>query len=437
MHSPKYSIQLRFLSILVSYKEARAIDTNSFAMVCFVSNQSFKVLTAIIRRLYRLDIYVSIDQKQRVDCQNTSSQPLSDNHRQHVCKQAQQWLRTSDIMQPDGAVFAWQAPEQPARQFLSSEITGYAISFFCWAGDVSAALRAARWLVSTAQDEFGAMRCRWYSASTNDTDFQQDGPLRWIFDTGIALKGLVDIYRLTRLSEFVAPITAAVLFLLQTRGADGLFPGRWNVETQTPAQDLTRWSAQSGSYHAKVERGIVAAALALHEESWLEGLEQRVNTYINKYQLDSGCFVSYPTLGGVHLHPHFYTCESLWDLGTTLQMPRWLEAARRGIQWAVNASMESGCCPRTYFRQMFNPHGRIDIAAQYLRALLLLGYSGDPVWAACQHVLTFINEAGAGEFGWNADGTCNHHPDAWGTMAAIQALQWSTHGAVFLPSELL
>jgi hypothetical protein len=340
-----------------------------------------------------------------------------------VARRALRWLLHSGVIGRDGAATAWLAPENPAQQFVSAEITGYAASFFCWIGLRSNAMHCARWLVTNAQDTHGAFRCRWYSTDTPANGFAHTGPIRWSFDTGIVLRGLADVYRLTEASELVPSIEAAVQFLLGIRRVDGLFPGRWNVAKWKAADDDNRWSAQPGAYQAKIDLGLASTALALDRPEWLAGLEQRVDAYIGRFQTDDGRFISYPATQGLHTHPHLYACEALWALSKMFAIPRWHNAARRGVQWLTNHAI-AGRFPRTFFNDKVNLYGRCDAAAQYLRSLVLFGHHRKLIKDAYKHLREYTGPTGAFVFGWNADSSRNAHPDTWGTMAAIQALCW-------------
>lgn len=385
--------------------------------------------------------------------------------------QAKKWLSRSGVIAPSGAATAWLAPEDPSLEFISSEITGYAIGYLCWQQDLPAAQRSAHWLTSNAIDpRNGSIRCRFYKELLNpsapNASFQHSSPIRWTFDAGIVLHGLLALYRdkkksnLGRSKKTNAPQTADAAFsnaeaskrlrrkrtpppqgtyfsapalaesiqqivehLLYIRQPNGFFAPRWNIDTNQPAPDLTRWSAQSTAYHAKIDRSILIASQLLNQPTWIMDLPQRIDRYIEQFQTPAGAFLSYPNTGGIHTHPHLYACEGLWVLGKLMDNQHWITTAKQGIHWLTKVA-QNGSIPRTIFNGTPNYHGRGDTQAQYLRGLILFEHPDSLVQPAYHKLCKYQNTAGAFIFGHNADGTKNPHADTWGTIAAIQALSW-------------
>lgn len=350
---------------------------------------------------------------------------------QDQINQARNWLIQSGVIAHSGAVTAWLAPEDPTLEFISSEITGYATSYLCWQNETTLAQRSAAWLINTALDQSnGSIRCRFYNErAPHHSPFRHDSPIRWTFDAGIVLQGLLHAYQLcnnttsSSRKNLAAAIQQIVEHLLHVRQTDHTFAARWNVGTDQPAPDPTRWSAQSSAFHAKIDRTLLIASQTFGKTEWVADLPQRVDQYIAHYQTPVGAFTSYAHSHGIHTHPHLYACEGLWIVGQLTQNTHWIAAAQRGIEWLISVTPD-GRVPRTIFDGQPNYHGRGDAQAQYLRGLLIFDQPAHLVQQAYAHLCQFINADGALVFGWNADGRPNNHPDTWGTIAAIQALTW-------------
>jgi hypothetical protein len=356
-----------------------------------------------------------------------------------LINQAKNWLRDSGVIQASGATTAWIAPEQPSLQFISSEITGYMVSYLCMVGETELAARCVQWLIGNAIDQEGAVRSRWYcDDQALNSDFSYRSPLRWVFDTSIVLKGLVDFYHLAPHPQVLVSIEQMVAFLERIRHADGLLPGRWHTGVSTAADDSRCWSAQTGPFHLKSEWCVAFAALQLHRCDWISSLEERVSRYIEKFQNADGGFVSYPHTGGIHTHPHLYACEGLWALGILFDHPDWLKASRAGIEWVCKYTHE-GKFPRTYFADRVNYHNRGDAVFQFLRCLVLCREAPYLSLAEtiAENLVHFINEQGAVIFGFDADGRLNRHPDIWATAIAVQALSWYLDPALIDPITII
>ncbi|MCA1441942.1 hypothetical protein I6F07_17320 [Ensifer sp. IC4062] len=345
-------------------------------------------------------------------------------------QKAKRWLLQIDRFEAGGGIKAWLAPEKPEIEFVSAEITGYLVSHLTRSGNLASAAPIVAWLTDVAQDEAGFFRCRTYSRGAGGV-FDSRGDIRWVFDTGIILKALLDFDQLSARDELVEPISMAFR-ALQTTSRGGIYPGWWNVGSADSEVDTSRWSSQPGSFHAKVDRSVV---LASKSKGWqVSSLSSRLDFYLSLQRPDGG-FISYPSTGGIHSHPHLYSCEGLWALAKLLGRTDLEAAARKGIMWLISAA-RGGVPPRTVFDNIQNFSQRCDVQAQYLRLLVAFGHHVHAEKAA-EALLQLQSPEGCFFFGQYSDGRPCLHPDVWGTAAAVQALEWFTAQDVPDPIKLL
>src|SRR3954471_14618109 len=114
------------------------------------------------------------------------------------------WFLDSGIQEPNGGVARYYRADLARNERVSNEITGYSISAYCWLyqrlGDsryLNAARRAATLLVDRAWLPSPGIWPFEYPADTRET------ARAYFFDTGIIVRGLLALWRITREAKWL------------------------------------------------------------------------------------------------------------------------------------------------------------------------------------------------------------------------------------------
>ncbi|MGP0076286.1 MAG: hypothetical protein ACLPWF_30590 [Bryobacteraceae bacterium] len=161
------------------------------------------------------------------------------------------WFLQSGIQDARGAVARYYRSDLGQNAPVSTEITGYAVSFLLFlhqrSGDgayLEAALRASRFLTRVAWDA---------RLATFPFELERDGApnFAYFFDCGIIVRGLLSAWRVTEDSEFRDTAIAA------GRGMLNDFPGSHGIHPilalpeKRPLEWEPRWSRRPGCYQLK------------------------------------------------------------------------------------------------------------------------------------------------------------------------------------------
>lgn len=238
---------------------------------------------------------------------------------------------------------------------VSTEITGYAASFFVYMHSVSgdqryldAAVRAARFLVSAWNPKLQAM------------PFEIDPPeYSYFFDCGIIVRGLLAVWRATKKDEFLATAVAVGNSMARDFASEtGDFHPILALPEKTPVErDAKRWSKSPGCYQLKAAMAwwdlFEATGENCFREPYKRVLEYSVEGYVT-FLVGSGLMD--------RLHAFSYFLEGLlpWT-----NEERCREALRMGTRLAAG------------FLSRYAPEfARSDVYAQVLRARLFADWCG-------------------------------------------------------------
>lgn len=270
---------------------------------------------------------------------------------------ARNWLLHSGIQDPSGGVARYYSIDLQKNLPISSEITGYAASCFAYmhaisgeAADLDAAVRTARFL------------CRqgWDSAASV-FPYEPGSELAYFFDTGIIVRGLLAVWRITQDQEFLTRAQEAALSLALDFLGDGVFHPVISLPDKQPLPYEHRWSRSPGCYQLK-------AALAWHDLAAETGDEHAGKLYESMLAY---ALRTHQSLLSVEpdrerlmdrLHAYAYFLEGL------------LPAAGRD---AVRATLAEGLATAAALRRDIAPEfERSDVAAQLLRVRLIAHHLG-------------------------------------------------------------
>jgi uncharacterized protein YyaL (SSP411 family) len=341
-------------------------------------------------------------------------------------------VNKSNRAEEHGGCYAWYDSEQRRYSFLYSEITGYFLSLCVFLTQNSfndhclrRAEDAAQWLIKTMQTAEGGFICSRSGYLPNKDS------LVYVFDTGIIINGLVNIYRVTHNDEYLQAAIRASKWLLSQERTGSLAPVYDYIRKDHVHQES--WSFLPTGYQSKI-----AAALCnlydITKDGALLGLIERICTHARSLQKMNGSFCSVPEKEIIHLHPHCYATEGLLIAGLALHNPEYLLSAYHGIQWLIHVLETHGTVPRIISSAETITAQRTDVIAQVFR--LLVYYQQifpDAAVRAAAHIQSLyetlqqyyvmsddVHCAGSYYFGYSTQGERLSHCNSWATMFAVQ-----------------
>ncbi len=335
----------------------------------------------------------------------------------------------------------WYDSETQTMPYVYSEITGYLTTLMCALYDstgderfLASARGAGDWLVRTAQPSNGGFRCLYPIQSTR-FDFKY-GQI-FTFDCGVILSGLVDLFRATgEASYLAAAVTVGDWIIRDVQKPNGAFYPVYDVDKGEFIESDKEWSLCSGSYHTKVAIGLVNLFDITQNTKYRDAAVKACDFALT-FQQPDGRFVSFPTEGGTNSHPHAYSAEGLWVVGSILGRQDYLDASARATQWLFDWQSPEGIIPRHFHNGEALYNERVDILAQSLRlAAIHIGEGRltltPELQAKLDKLVTLIlrNQAesddprvnGGFYFGRLSDGSLMLHVNVWVTAFAIQGL---------------
>lgn len=360
---------------------------------------------------------------------------------------AAEWLLNSGVqVQSENPLhhqgFAcWYDREAQMMPYVYSEITGYLTTLMCalYAETqdkrfFDSARGAGDWLARTALPSNGGFRCLYPIESTR-FDFKHSQI--FTFDCGVIINGLMNLFRATGSASYLkAAVTAADWIIQDMQKPNGAFYPVYDVDKGELVESDQEWSLCSGSYHTKVAIGLVNLYGATKNLRYREAAEKACDFALT-FQQPDGRFVSFPGEGGTNSHPHAYSAEGLWVVGSILGRRDYLDASARATQWLFDWQSPEGMIPRHFHNGEALYNERVDILAQSLRLAAIHIGEGRITFDQEFHTkldnltpLILRNQAesddprvsGGFYFGRLSDGSVMPHVNVWVTAFAIQAL---------------
>lgn len=303
--------------------------------------------------------------------------PVSAEQTTPAVSKAAEWLVGSGVqvisdnpLHKQGFV-SWYEADTQSMPYVYSEITGYLVSMMCdlydQTGDsrfLDSATGAADWLLRTADPTTGGFRCLFpLKPSRFDYKYNQI----YVFDTGVIISGLVNVYRASKQDKYLAAAVKAADWLISDVQKDnGAFLPVYDVEKQSFNEQDSEWSLCSGSYHTKVAIGLVNLYEATQNAKYKDAAIKACDFALTFQQAD-GRFISFPTEGGTNSHPHSYSAEGLWVVGKVLGREDYLQASAQATSWLLQWQSEEGYVPRHFHNGEPLYNERVDILSQALR----------------------------------------------------------------------
>jgi len=272
------------------------------------------------------------------------------------------WLLNSGIQEPNGGFARYYLADTHENRAISTEITGYAISALLYLYSLTreeryldAALRAGRFLRRT----WNARLCLFpFEYAEGETG--RDG-FAYFFDSGIILRGLLRLWRVTGAGEWIEAAQACGRSMRRDFAAgDSEYHPILRLPGKEPTPRSPHWSRMPGCYQLKAALGW----LDLHKDTG-------ESDYLNWYEdlLAASLRTQESFLPGAagdavmdRLHAYCYFLEGILP---RVERPEVAAALTDGI--AKVAAQTSALGPRFV---------RSDVCAQLLRLQLLAGHAG-------------------------------------------------------------
>ncbi len=358
---------------------------------------------------------------------------------------AADWILNSGIQNlkgdQKGGFNSWYDLEQKKYEFLYSEITGYAITMLLYLNKISPnkvfvdrGKLAADWLLSKAIHPVGGVRTRhYYDLENAHPGYSFESEILYAFDNGIVAFGLANLYDETKEKKYLDAAEGIMQFLMRKmQKPNGEFYASYDAKSENLGDDDSKWSTQSGSYHAKISLPLVKLFELTRKQEYKDSAIKVCEASL-KVQEKDGRFVTYRTEKDTHIHPHCYSAEGLLYAGIKLDKPKFIESAARAADWVLQNLNDDGSilCLYSNHRKGFVTYERSDTLAQTLRLASILAARNMLKTKISSKKLServgFFHkkdgiQKGGFYYGWQ-EGKYLAYLNSWCTMFALQALQ--------------
>lgn len=364
---------------------------------------------------------------------------------------AQKWLLDSGIQnltndeKRKGGINGYYDPNSMGYPFLYSEISGYALSLFVHmyikTGDkifLERAALTADWLIKQALHERGGVRTKLYYTDKDEANdyYSFRNEKLFAFDSGIVLRGMIDLYKATQRRDYLDVACRIADFLIGMQREDGFLNyGMYGKTGEILAEDNNMWSRQRGSFYTKCMERLVDIYELTGDKKYKDAVIRLCDAALSR-QTKDGRFISVVETGDTFLHSHCYSAEGLVYVGEKLNEPRYIEAARKATEWIFDHQLEDGGVPQWFDQKsgLFRNYQRCDISAQALRLGIYFYKRGDlrseqflqKLEKLKDRVVKFQVEGGGQGggfvFGRNFDGAILEDVNSWHSFFAMHAL---------------
>jgi len=354
---------------------------------------------------------------------------------------AEKWLLNSGIQNLDknsityGSFNAWYDTLNKKFSFAYSEITGYGISALLFLNKienkdifVERAKLGVDWLMNKAFDDQGGVLCRY------NLDENKFSDRICTFDNAMCLNALVNVYDLTKEEKYLEGAKKISSWLLKMQKDDGSFFTRLFKENGKLEENGSKWSEQSGCFHAKAAIGLLNLFKVTGDERYKEAA-RKICDYALGFQENDGRYVTDTKDKSTFVHAHCYTLEGLIAAFSIFKDKKYLDSLVMGINWIIKNQMPNGGFPAYFIDGKFVDVESPDISSQVIRSYLLIkefaAVGNVDVELAIKRILKFQCMEDEKEIkGGFAVGKAWFHPEdrhdkhinSWVTMFVIQTM---------------
>jgi len=270
-------------------------------------------------------------------------------------ERAGRWFLSSGIQNPSGGVARFYLAESEKSKPVSTEITGYTASALMYLYAVTGrdeyldrARLTAKFLCEHAWDAGLRMFPYEHPSPSGESDH-----LGYFFDSGIIVRGLLAVWRVTREQRLLDVASVAAQSMLAAFRADDGYHPILQLPGKSPLPRSGGWSRSPGCYQAKAALAWWDVAALTDDEAmrsaYLEMMEQALRTHEAFLPGEA----SRPRVMD-RLHAYAYFLEALMPL---LDRGECAEACATGIGKASRL-----------LREIAPEFARSDVYAQVLRA---------------------------------------------------------------------
>ena len=360
------------------------------------------------------------------------------------------WLESSGIQNSQnnknflsGSVNAWYDSVKKKYSFVYSEINGYFMTMMVFLYKrtgkkkyLEKGLKAAKWLISRAQEKNGGFRCL-FLIDKNSSHAHKKNQI-YSFDNGIIINGLVSLYKETKKPFLIKSAEKCANWIINfCIDNNNLVKPVYDIENNKFFESDKEWSTTSGSYHVKISIGLANLYSVIKKKKYIDAAKKICNSSL-KFQKKDGRFVSFSSKGGTNAHPHCYSAEGFWVLGTYLNNKKYLSSSEKATKWIISKQNPAGKIPRLFLINSSIYHERIDAVAQTIRLIFLIKFNKNKknliiskpklkkllkIMLKYQNLKT-NNSKIKGSFSWGkkSNGTILKHANSWVTFFTIQSL---------------
>jgi hypothetical protein len=262
-----------------------------------------------------------------------------------------EWLLKSDIRIKNGndrgALYGWKYLNPCSYPFVYSEITGYAISCYLWIcselGKTDAlrpAREAAQWIIRKMDSEFLLV-----AGYRKQDSFVEKGDLSnqiYLFDNGMAMIGLLNLYRLTErkdLLQFACNMADSLIkYFFKGSAISAALLDKFYKPMEL---NESKWSTVPGAYHSKLSLGFLELSKLTGTTNYAR-ISNAICDFAISLQKPDGRFETSHNSQITYLHPHLYACEGLIYSGVIQSNEKYLRSALEGIVWATRQLNDVG-----------------------------------------------------------------------------------------------
>ena len=260
--------------------------------------------------------------------------------------------------------------ESRKHELIYAEATGYGVSLLKYlAGKHSSAPFAefakasGNWLVRWAERHHGIIAM----GLSRGQEIRE----AYAFDNGVCCKGLLDLFTLTGDERYLKCAERIADWLVKKAlNEDGSVKPILDLNSGRFVEDRRMWYKVSGSFHAKTAMSLLQLS-SVNRDSRIRDAAVRICEWAIGQQEGDGNFPANKTTRMTYLHFHCYTIEALLYAYACERSQRFIDAAERAINWALNVQRPDGTLPRWSggggMRETAN-----DVQAQIVRVFSLM-----------------------------------------------------------------
>lgn len=314
------------------------------------------------------------------------------------------WLSNSNIRDKNGAVYSWLNPQKEG--YIYPEIIGYYIKLFSY-------------LYSVEKDEkfkdLAVASADYISSILSENGAISRDDIKYVFDTGICLSGILSLKRINSLKEnHKRSIDLMARFI-----KDSLLKKIPSFKENKPLIDNSRWSLSYGSLLIKTAISLIEYGEYSNDKTYLDLAKSLINDIIDKTFREDHFSINEYT-NKTYAHPHCYATEGLCFMNSK-GYGEYTEIIQKSAQWLAKAQNEDGSINNWHYNKDVKKEGQGDATAQSVRIWLFT--DKDKYRYNIDKAVSFLGTLQSSEGGlyYNSN---SRDVNSWVTMFALQALYW-------------